>query len=263
MFKNVKVDEFSFDKIPGSYFNKPALINTWFAGSSIGNIDFSALDISALQSIQNPYAGVKYSQIKDWLSEEKTFELLGGFTNSVLGGIIHDLDETVPLTVKNRTYKEAYLFMSCFGGIQSKHLLLENIKFEKQITRYDYMFASNSILQSICIRNVDVDFKTDTTGVFYYSNAKDMFSTATALKYIIIDNDEVLNFPAHHSYSYMNLYCQSGLEKTPVYTSGAIFVKDALVSSYKSHKFWSYFSSRIKPISEMPAELKAIYGYTE
>ena len=269
LFYGVSADEFSFDKEPGTYFNKPTTMNMWFYNSNFSKVDLSGLDVSALTRIQNPYAGLRYSDIKEWLSQEITFPLLnlGGYSAYSLGGIIHDLDETVPLIVKNRTYPNVDSLKGSFQTITAAHVLFENLTLSKQIKYYDNMFNGNKKITSICIRNVDVNFKIGTSGSFYYSDASNMFYGCTKLKYIIIDNDEVLNFPAHHPYTYKPtsavLYCNSALENTPVNTEGAIFVRDEQVASYKSHTMWSYFSSRIKPISEMPEDLKQIYGYTE
>ena len=66
--------------------------------------------------------------------------------------------------------------------------------------------------------------------------------------------------------SIVSIYNMDVLSNTPfVYSSytgqyGSIYVPASLVSYYKKSTTWSYFSSRITSITDLPQELKDKYG---
>ena len=66
--------------------------------------------------------------------------------------------------------------------------------------------------------------------------------------------------------SVVSIYNTTALSNTPFVNSsytgqyGSVYVPASLVASYKRSTTWSYFSSRITSITDLPQELKDKYG---
>ena len=77
------------------------------------------------------------------------------------------------------------------------------------------------------------------------------FENCTSLTTIILSNNQVVTLGA------TDVFRGSGISRG----SGYIYVPDNLVDSYKSDNNWSTYANQIKPISELPSNLKEEYGY--
>ena len=77
------------------------------------------------------------------------------------------------------------------------------------------------------------------------------FAGCTNLTTIILSNNQVVTL------GNINAFNNSPI----VYGTGYVYVPDNLVNSYKTATNWSTYASRIKPISELPSNLKEEYGY--
>ena len=77
------------------------------------------------------------------------------------------------------------------------------------------------------------------------------FNSCTSLTTIILSNNQVATLKNISAFN--NSATENG--------SGYIYVPDNLVDSYKSDTNWSNYANRIKPLSELPSNLKEEYGY--
>ena len=77
------------------------------------------------------------------------------------------------------------------------------------------------------------------------------FVSCTNLTTIILSNNQVVTFGGIYTFS------SSGISRG----SGYIYVPDNLVDSYKTATKWSNYANQIKPLSELPSNLKEEYGY--
>ena len=77
------------------------------------------------------------------------------------------------------------------------------------------------------------------------------FSNCTNLATVILSNNQVV------SLNNINAFTSSPIGNG----RGCIYVPDNLVDSYKSDTNWSTYANRIKPLSELPSNLKEEYGY--
>ena len=77
------------------------------------------------------------------------------------------------------------------------------------------------------------------------------FNSCTSLTTIILSNNQVV------SLDNINAFKNSSITND----TGYIYVPDNLVDSYKSDTKWSTYANRIKPLSELPSNLKEEYGY--
>ena len=76
------------------------------------------------------------------------------------------------------------------------------------------------------------------------------FSGCTSLTTMILSNNQVVTLDG---YAFYNTPITNG--------TGYIYVPDNLVDSYKTATNWSTYANQIKPISELPSNLKEEYGY--
>ena len=76
------------------------------------------------------------------------------------------------------------------------------------------------------------------------------FNNCASLTTIILSNNQVVTL---EKYAFNNTPISSG--------TGYIYVPDNLVDSYKTATNWSTYANQIKPISELPSNLKEEYGY--
>ena len=77
------------------------------------------------------------------------------------------------------------------------------------------------------------------------------FRGCTNLTTMILSNNQVVTLEANFSFS--NSPIANG--------TGYIYVPDNLVDSYKTANDWSSYANQIKPLSELPSNLKEEYGY--
>ena len=77
------------------------------------------------------------------------------------------------------------------------------------------------------------------------------FRNCTNLTTIILSNNQV-------AYVDVNVFGMTPIAANGV---GYVYVPDNLVDSYKTATTWSKYANQIKPISELPSELKEEYGY--
>ena len=77
------------------------------------------------------------------------------------------------------------------------------------------------------------------------------FGSCASLTTIILSNNQVVTLK--NIYTFINSSILNGI--------GYIYVPDNLVDSYKSDTNWSTCANQIKPISELPSNLKEEYGY--
>ena len=77
------------------------------------------------------------------------------------------------------------------------------------------------------------------------------FENCTNLTTIILSNNQVVTLGA------TDVFRGSGISRG----SGYIYVPDNLVDSYKSDTNWSTYANQIKPLSELPNNIKEEYGY--
>ena len=76
------------------------------------------------------------------------------------------------------------------------------------------------------------------------------FQNCTNLTTIILSNNQVATLSSRYAFN------SSAITRT-----GYIYVPDNLVDSYKSDTNWSTYANQIKPLSELPSNLKEKYGY--
>ena len=76
------------------------------------------------------------------------------------------------------------------------------------------------------------------------------FSSCTNLTTVIFGADRVVTLMSSNAFN------NSAITRT-----GYIYVPDDLVDSYKTATNWSTYANQIKPISELPSNLKEEYGY--
>ena len=77
------------------------------------------------------------------------------------------------------------------------------------------------------------------------------FSSCTNLTTVILSNNQVVT-----------LMHPSAFNNSAISTrAGYIYVPDNLVDSYKTATNWSSYANQIKPLSELPSNLKEEYGY--
>ena len=76
------------------------------------------------------------------------------------------------------------------------------------------------------------------------------FDSCTSLTTIILSNNQVVTS------EFRTFYHSSIFNGT-----GYIYVPDNLVDSYKTDTNWSNYANQIKPLSELPSNLKEEYGY--
>ena len=79
----------------------------------------------------------------------------------------------------------------------------------------------------------------------------DVFSNCTSLTTIILSNNQVTTLDD------ISVFTDSSIANG----TGYIYVPDNLVDSYKSDTNWSTYANQIKPLSELPSNLKEEYGY--
>ena len=77
------------------------------------------------------------------------------------------------------------------------------------------------------------------------------FSSCTNLTTVILSNNQVVTLMHPSAFS------NSAISRR----TGYIYVPDNLVDSYKTATNWSTYASQIKPLSELPSNLKEEYGY--
>jgi Leucine-rich repeat (LRR) protein len=77
------------------------------------------------------------------------------------------------------------------------------------------------------------------------------FSNCTSLTTIILSNNQVTTL------SDISVFTDSSIANG----TGYIYVPDNLVDSYKTATNWSTYANQIKPLSELPSNLKEEYGY--
>ena len=77
------------------------------------------------------------------------------------------------------------------------------------------------------------------------------FAGCTNLTTIILSNNQVVTLRNINAFN--NSPIKNG--------TGYIYVPDNLVDSYKSDTNWSTYANQIKPLSELPSNLKEEYGY--
>ena len=78
-----------------------------------------------------------------------------------------------------------------------------------------------------------------------------VFRYCTNLTTIILDADQIVSLMGFFTFD------NSAISRR----TGYIYVPDNLVDSYKSDNNWSTYANQIKPISELPSNLKEEYGY--
>ena len=76
------------------------------------------------------------------------------------------------------------------------------------------------------------------------------FNSCTSLTTIILSNNQVVTL------GNINAFNNSSISRR----TGYIYVPDDLVDSYKSDTNWSTYANQIKPLSELPSELKEEYN---
>jgi hypothetical protein len=260
----ITLDEFDLTKMKDGILGQPTNLSSFLANNHIGNLNLSPLDVSRVTSIS--YSSAPWEQMSSWLCEEKTFNSLSSTSGTSTGIFGSYGEEHHLLTIKNRTYPSLRGIYGTFGNLTCPNILLENLHFGAEIDSTSYLF-NKTVIQSLCIKNcTGLKFKyfsssTDKSNAYRYTFT-DGYTQGT-LKYLIFDIDYVLNFPAYFSYTPTSIRLDPRLRECDLYTSGYIYVRDNMVTSYKNSSYWSSFSSRIKPISEMTQELKDIYGYNE
>ena len=77
------------------------------------------------------------------------------------------------------------------------------------------------------------------------------FGYCTNLTTIILDADQIVSLMGFFTFD------KSAISRR----TGYIYVPDNLVDSYKSDNNWSTYADQIKPLSELPSNLKEEYGY--
>ena len=77
------------------------------------------------------------------------------------------------------------------------------------------------------------------------------FHSCTNLTTIILSNNQIVSLMGFLTFN------NSGISRG----SGYVYVPDNLVDSYKTATNWSNYANRIKPISELPNNIKEEYGY--
>ena len=77
------------------------------------------------------------------------------------------------------------------------------------------------------------------------------FGSCASLTTIILSNNQVVTLK--NIYTFINSPILNG--------TGYVYVLDNLVDSYKSDTNWSTCANHIKPLSELPSNLKEEYGY--
>lgn len=260
----ITLDEFDLTKMKDGILGQPTNLNSFLANNNIGNLNLSPLDVSKVTSIS--YGSAPWEQVSSWLCEEKTFDSLSSTSGSSAGIFGSYGEEHQLLTIKNRTYPSLSGIYGTFGNLSCPNILLENLHFGAEIDSTSYLF-NKTVIQSLCIKNCtglrfkNISNSADKSSAYRYTFT-DGYTQGT-LKYLIFDIDYVLNFPAYFSYTPTTIRLDPRLRECDLYTNGYIYVRDNMVTSYKNSSYWSSFSSRIKPISEMTQELKDIYGYNE
>lgn len=263
-FSNIELDEFDLTKMPEGILGQPTMLNNFLANTKIKKFNLTGLDVSKVRSLG--YSSTPFEHLNNWLTEERTFDSLESSSGSSAGIFGSYGEENNLLTIKNRNYPKLNYLYGCFGSLSCKNILLENLTFGTPIEKTSYLF-NNTKIYSLCIKNcTGLSFKyfssnSDKSDAYRYTFT-DGYTQGT-LKYLIFDIDYVLNFPAYFSYTPTSIRLDPRLRECDLYTSGYIYVRDDMVTSYKNSSYWSSFSSRIKPISEMTQELKDIYGYNE
>ena len=76
------------------------------------------------------------------------------------------------------------------------------------------------------------------------------FNSCTNLTTVIFGADRVVT-----------LMSSNAFDNSAITRTGYIYVPDNLVDSYKTATNWSTYANRIKPLSELPSNLKEEYGY--
>lgn len=263
-FSNIELDEFDLTKMPEGILGQPTMLNNFLANTKIKKFNLTGLDVSKVRSLG--YSSTPFEHLNNWLTEERTFDSLESSSGSSAGIFGSYGEENNLLTIKNRNYPKLNYLYGCFGSLSCKNILLENLTFGTPIEKTSYLF-NNTKIYSLCIKNcTGLSFKyfssnSDKSDAYRYTFT-DGYTQGT-LKYLIFDIDYVLNFPAYFSYTPTSIRLDPRLRECDLYTSGYIYVRDDMVTSYKNSSYWSSFSSRIKPISEMTQELKDMYGYNE
>ena len=77
------------------------------------------------------------------------------------------------------------------------------------------------------------------------------FYFCTSLTTIILSNNQIVTLEDVRAFNYSSI--KNG--------TGYVYVPDNLVDSYKTATKWSTYANQIKPISELPSNLKEEYGY--
>ena len=77
------------------------------------------------------------------------------------------------------------------------------------------------------------------------------FANCDSLTTIILSNNQMVTL------EYINAFNNSSIAND----TGYIYVPDNLVHSYKTLTNWPIYANQIKPLSELPSNLKEEYGY--
>ena len=77
-----------------------------------------------------------------------------------------------------------------------------------------------------------------------------MFSSCRKLEAVVIDSPSVFRL------TNANALSNSGIQRG----TGFVYVPDNLVDEYKSATNWTTYADQIKPLSELPQEVKDVFG---
>lgn len=85
------------------------------------------------------------------------------------------------------------------------------------------------------------------------TNNSSMFQFSSRLEAVVIDSPSVFRLTSSDAFN--------GTPITGIYaTKGYVYVPDNLVDEYKSATNWTTYADQIKPLSELPQEVKDVFG---
>ena len=143
-----------------------------------------------------------------------------------------DLTEFSPLSLTELVsafYSCGALQVANLGGINTSHA-----------TDMGSLFRQCPVLQYVNLSGWTTESTTDNSTMFFY---------CSALKAVVIDSPSVFRL------TNANALSNSGIQRG----TGFVYVPDNLVDEYKSATNWTTVADQIKPLSELPQEVKDVF----
>ena len=184
----------------------------------------------AVTIIYETFAGVGIPYLKVVGGENVT--RMGSFAQNAEQLIKVDLTEFSPLSLAELVsafYSCDALQVANLGGINTSHA-----------TDMSNLFYRCRVLQYVNLSGWTTESITNNSTMFFY---------CSALKAVVIDSPSVFRL------TNANALSNSGIQRG----TGFVYVPDNLVDEYKSATNWTTVANQIKPLSELPQEVKDVF----